>query len=236
MGTYVLPRTSNCPSQSLLAAVVVQAVDDLDSSDRIAKYEANLFFREQEGGWADMRKFYFGALGIHEAKAIASLTPRFSDVEPPASYFDASLDELLELLPRKPFTAREVAAILGVRYNKVSSHFQVMMRHGKIRRLTRGVFARHDYVPPPAVAPPPKATYADVRKIVHDLLRDRPHKFKDLIMSTEGNVSEGTIRTVLRNGLLTSELVRSWDAHYSLAPPQSVVEPDHGEARSFEHT
>ena len=236
MGSYNLPTSGKHPSHALLVAVVVQAVDDLDSPYPVVKYEANRFFREPVGGWAEMRRFYFGALGLDEGKALAAIEHRFSDVEPPTTYFDASVDDVLALLPRESFTAVQVAEILGVRYNKASSHFQVLMRHGKIKRFARGLFARHDYVLPEPLPVSVKRNPSEVRRIVHGLLRERPRKFKDLVMATEGDVPEGAIRTVLRNGLETGELKRSWAAEYSHSTPHTWVEQPQVEARSFEHT
>ena len=55
--------------------------------------------------------------------------------------------------------------------------------------------------------------YSDVRRIVHGLLH-KPNSFRDLIIATEGTVSDSTIRTVLRNGLETRELGRDTQGRY----------------------
>ena len=239
MGFYNLPHAGKSPSHALLAAVVVQAVDDLTCSDKVAKWEANLFFREQVGGWAEMRKFYFDALGIHEAKAVEALAARFSDVEMPAPP-SPKMDDVYAILPDKPFTARQIADRLGVRHNKTASHFQVMMSRGRIKRIARGLYVRHDSVSPvslpPPSPPPPKLSYGEVRKIVHGHLRERPQKFTELIQSTNGDVSDSAIRMVLRNGLVSGELVRSWDSRYSHSTPHTMLEPGPGEARVFLNT
>lgn len=72
----------------------------------------------------------------------------------------------------------------------------------------------------PKTAAPPRppaqiTTYSDVRRIVHGLLH-KPNSFRDLIIATEGNVSDSTIRTVLRNGLETRELGRDTQGRYLL--------------------
>jgi predicted transcriptional regulator of viral defense system len=74
------------------------------------------------------------------------------------------------------------------------------------------------------------SNYANVRQIVHGLLIE-PHAFRDLIFATNGDVSEGTIRSVLNNGLLKGELSRADDGRYQLvtsALPQLSVAANSG--------
>ncbi len=81
----------------------------------------------------------------------------------------------------------------------------------------------------------PKATHApkvkaaissraDVAPIVFDLLT-KPHKFKDLIIATGGDVSEHSIRNVLRSGTDDGSILRRTDGTYVLASvPEVLVE------------
>ncbi|MBF9030635.1 hypothetical protein HKCCE3408_09525 [Rhodobacterales bacterium HKCCE3408] len=71
------------PEQHLAFAVVMQAIEELNSSDERVKFEAHEFFLQPSGPWADMRRFYFDALDLNDDYVHASLTARLDPPERP---------------------------------------------------------------------------------------------------------------------------------------------------------
>lgn len=213
MSTYDQGDGGNSPHRSLLSAVVLQAILDLDDKDETVRYEANEFFLAEKGGWVDMRKFYFGALGLDEARVLRALKPKLTMPERPSKRWLA--EDLFDVLPMVPFTAKAMMRLTEMGYTQVRTRLQTLEERGWVTRVGRGEFCRTAHLPPPAPPPPARQTYADVRQIVHGLLRE-PHTFKDLIIATNGEVGEGKIRDVLRNGLATFELSRADDGCYLL--------------------
>ena len=75
--------------------------------------------------------------------------------------------------------------------------------------------------------PKPKPTntvtkYSEVRPIILELL-DQPRSFKDLIIATNGDVSDSTIREVLRIGIEKGELIKPNDTYILASAPQTAV-------------
>ncbi len=64
---------SATPELELIFAVVKLAVDDLESNDEQVRFEANEFFLQPRGGWADMRRYYFSLLGLDEERVVEAL-------------------------------------------------------------------------------------------------------------------------------------------------------------------
>jgi hypothetical protein len=65
--------------------------------------------------------------------------------------------------------------------------------------------------------------YSEVRPIILALL-DQPRSFKDLIIATNGDVSDSTIRDVLRIGVDKGDLIKPHNDTYLLASvPQTAV-------------
>ena len=134
------------PEEELIFAVVIQAVDDLQSSDEQARFEAHEFFLQQRGGWADMRRFYFDLLGLDAQRVLDALKTRLTDPpERPGKTF-ASADDLIPLLPFGEFKAMDLADITGLRYSQLGARMQMLQKKGVIRRISRGVFARLDWL------------------------------------------------------------------------------------------
>jgi hypothetical protein len=228
MSTYDQGHGGNSPHRSLLSAVVLQAVQDLDDKDETVKWEANEFFLAERGGWADMRKFYFGALGLDEARVLTALGSKLTAPERPSRRWLA--EDLFKVLPMVPFTVKEVLRLTQMGYTQVRGRLETLEHQGLVLRIGRGEFCRTSHLPPPSSPSSPTVkrshlTYAEVRKIIHGLLA-KPHSFKDLIIATNGDVGDSKIRDVLRNGLLTFELSRSDDGRYLLSGasrPQTPV-------------
>lgn len=82
-----------------------------------------------------------------------------------------------------------------------------------------------------APQPPPKpqsrprhavTKYADVRRHIMPLLT-QPRTFKDLIMETNGDVSDTTIREVLRNAVAKGEVVNKDNTYLLVSVPETAV-------------
>jgi len=203
------------PEESLLAAIVRQAVLDLEDSDETVRYEANQFFLRAEGDWAAMRRFYFGALGLDEAQVLKALSPKLAVMAAPVK--KEALDSLLSLLPDGPFTAKAVMAQTGREYAQIRSWLEHLKKRGIVVRTGRGEFCRADCLP---TKPEPRLKAAihkpaDVRRVVYGLLQ-RPHSFSEIIAATGGDVSDGVIRRVLNEGRDALELSRDDDGRYQL--------------------
>lgn len=64
--------------------------------------------------------------------------------------------------------------------------------------------------------------YADVRRHIMPLLT-QPRTFKDLIMETNGDVSDTTIRSVLRNAVARGEVVNKDNTYLLVSVPETAV-------------
>lgn len=64
--------------------------------------------------------------------------------------------------------------------------------------------------------------YADVRRHVMPLLT-QPRTFKDLIIETNGDVSDTTIRDVLRNAIAKGEVVNDDNTYLLVSVPETAV-------------
>lgn len=214
------------PERALLAAIVLQAIEDLDEKDEMACYEAHQFFMAETGGWAEQRRFFFDALGLDEARVLASLRPRLSPPERPEVRL--TFETLYRDLPRVPFSISDLGRTTRRGYAQLRGLIQTCEDKGLVVRIGRGAFCRADCIPPPAPPPVPKKAL-DVKALVYSLLVE-PHSFKDLIIATGGEVPDGAIRTVLREGRECFELSRDDEGRYQVARsvPQSLVAANSG--------
>ena len=79
--------------------------------------------------------------------------------------------------------------------------------------------------PTPKPQPRPKhaiTRYADVRRHIMPLLT-QPRTFKDLIMETNGDVSDTTIREVLRNAVAKGEVANKDNTYLLVSVPETAV-------------
>jgi len=79
--------------------------------------------------------------------------------------------------------------------------------------------------PPAESRPRPQCAisrYADVHRIVLALL-DQPHTFKDLIIATNGDVSDSKIRDVLRIAVQKVEVAKDGNAYALASRPETAV-------------
>lgn len=216
------------PERALLAAIVLQAIEDLDEKDETACYEAHQFFMAETGGWAEQRRFFFDALGLDEARVLASLRPRLSPPERPEVRL--TFDVLYRDLPREPFSISDLIRKHRRGYSQLRGLIQTCEDKGLVVPTGRGVFCRVDCLPPPDTPKEkPMTKPADVKVVVYALLNE-PRTFKDLIIATGGDVSDSTIRTVLREGRDSFELSRDDDGRYQVtrSVPQSLVAANSG--------
>ncbi|MBA3911121.1 MAG: hypothetical protein C0524_14915 [Rhodobacter sp.] len=203
------------PERALLAAIVLQAIEDLDDPDETARYEAHEFFLQPRGGWADQRRFFFDALGLDERRVLASLRPRLSPPERPEVRL--TFDVLYRDLPRVPFSISDLIRKHRRGYSQLRGLIQTCEDKGLVVPTGRGVFCRVDCLPPPDTPKEkPLKKPASVKAVVYALLTE-PRTFKDLIIATGGDVSDSVIRTVLREGRDSFELSRDDDGRYLIA-------------------
>ncbi len=79
--------------------------------------------------------------------------------------------------------------------------------------------------PKPKPMPRPRhaiSRYADVRRHIMPLLT-KPRTFKDLIMETNGDVSDTTIRDVLRNAIAKGEITNTDNTYLLVSVPETAV-------------
>lgn len=86
---------------------------------------------------------------------------------------------------------------------------------------------RRKLAPQPTPKPQPRprhaiTRYADVRRHIMPLLT-QPRTFKDLIMATNGDVSDTTIREVLRNAVAKGEVVNNDNTYLLVSGPETAV-------------
>jgi hypothetical protein len=84
---------------------------------------------------------------------------------------------------------------------------------------------RRKSTPKPTPQPRPRhaiTRYADVRRHIMPLLT-KPRTFKDLIMETNGDVSDTTIRDVLRNAVAKGEVANNDNTYLLVSVPETAV-------------
>lgn len=187
----------NAPERALLAAIVLQAVTDLDDTDETVRYEAHEFFLQPRGGWADQRRFFFDALGLDEGKVLAALAPRLAPPERPEVRL--TYDVLHRDLPRVPFSALSIAKKTRRGYTQIRGLLQTMEDKGLVVRTGRGVFCRTDSLPPPPAPPTPKP---DARRIILESLLDGPKTIREINFALNGEIGTDVIREHLKRAVV----------------------------------
>lgn len=193
MRQYDIGLGGKNPERALLAAIVLQAVTDLDDPDETARYEAHEFFLQPRGGWADMRKFYFDALGLDEDRVLASLRPRLSPPERPEVRL--TFEDVYRDLPRVPFAISDLIRKHRRGYSQLRGFIQTCEDKGLVVRMSRGAFCRKDSLPPPPAPPAPKP---DARRIILDSLKDGPKTIREIVFAIDGELDSSTVREHLK--------------------------------------
>jgi hypothetical protein len=199
----------NAPERALLAAIVLQAVTDLNDPDETVRFEAHEFFLQRRGGWADMRKFYFDALGFDERRVLASLGPRLSPPERPEVRL--TYDVLYRELPRVPFTISDLIRKHRRGYSQLRGLIQTCEDKGIVVRTGHGAFCRADSLPPPPAPPKPKPK-PDARRIILDTLLDGPKTIREINFALDGEIDNNAIREHLKRAV--EECVVEYDVPF----------------------
>ena len=110
------------PEQELCFAVVKLAIEDLESPDEEARYEAHEFMFQKYGGWANMRRMYFDLLGLDEEPVQAKLAHLCDPPERPEKKWTQM--EVYEVMPVHPVKAKDIANVVGLRYSQITARFQ----------------------------------------------------------------------------------------------------------------
>lgn len=212
------PTHTSLPEVELLTAVVQQAVEDLNSPDETARFEAHEFFLQRKGAWAEMRSFYIEALGIDETALLKALAPRMTDPPEHPVIKKNGWEDVYKKLPETPFTTLLASRICGVSTTTMSSRLQVLEYKGLIKRVGRGLFKRTDSRHP---EPKPQKMVPDR---ILDSLSDKSLTIREIGFAMEDPVGTTTIREHL-NRLIEAGLVeREAPINFRRTAPHSQKE------------
>lgn len=132
------------PEQELAFAVIMQAIEDLESSDEQLRWEAHEFFLQPKGPSAEMRAFFFEAVGLDHEAVYQALTGKLEPPERPMRKW--TFDEIGDYMPRdRAFRAGDICDLTGLRHDQVHSRLQHLKRLGRVVQLDRGVYCHPDY-------------------------------------------------------------------------------------------
>lgn len=127
------------PEQALAVAVIMQAIQDLQSKDEQDRFEAHEFFLQPKGPWADMRRFYFQAVSLDDDWLHEHLDRRLEPPERPERKW--SYHELAEVLPTdRVFRAGDLQKITDLPTGKITSKLQILMTQDRVVRVGQGVY------------------------------------------------------------------------------------------------
>jgi hypothetical protein len=202
------------PAAHLVYAIIAQAVQDLfgspgsyltASQSSMARRDAMAFLTAASGKSAHWRKTYCDLVGLDEEVLRAHIVAILEGGDAPTLAYGVG---------KNPAGLAEAHAMWAERPRLSQSDLPT--------RLPRIIPNPHlfpvIFAEPPEQRPRPQAPvlpYAEVRTRVHALLT-KPHAFRDLIIATNGDMSDSVIRTVLRNGLEKRELSRDTNGRYLL--------------------
>lgn len=212
------------PEIHLLFAILIQAIEDLESSDDKVRFEAHEFFLQPKGGWRDARDNLLTACGLDEEAVLLAIKDRIEDPPPERPQaIEMPSDVLFDRLPMEAFSAGFISRKLGVRLSIVSARLTHLEKHGRVRRVDRGLFMRTDseqtYVP--KEPKPPKKPMRD--RILASLM-DGPKTIRQIGFSIEGDADTMTIRYHL-NMLIAQGKVERDPPEYRFVPKP----PEHEE-------
>ena len=197
------------PEELLVFSILSRAILDLfgkvgltSNSEEAeqTKQDALSFLTQKAGGWAKRRNELCEAVGIDG---------------------DEVRDRVVRVLEGDTLA---LGTYEGRRELTRVAEARALWEHekGAAERAREAALKQRRTRPEPKPSPTNTITkYSEVRKIIFKLL-DQPHSFKDLIIATDGDVSDTTIRNVLRIGVEKGELIKPNDT-YLLAVPQTAV-------------
>ena len=196
-----MARHAVTPEQDLCFAVVRQAVEDLESSDEEACFEAHEFLFQKRGGWADMRRMYFSLIGLDEDSVQEHLAPHYDPPERPDKKW--TMMEVYDVLPKGTFKPMDIVPRTTLRYASMMGRFQHLMSMGLIRRVDRGTFVRTDRydawvatvvaeVEPDVEVEPAPMQLSQSQLL--DILRDGPKTMRELGFAFSGELGQDALR------------------------------------------
>ncbi|PIE13500.1 MAG: hypothetical protein CSA68_11630 [Rhodobacterales bacterium] len=204
--THGIHEARRQPETDLILAVLGRAILDLfgsvgltsnDTEKDNARRDAFFFLTEKTGPWARRRRDLCDAVGI-DGDDMRDRVVRVLDGD--ALALDA-------------YEARSLLTHIGEARALWIAH-----NAPKPARRTRTK-------PAPTTQPRAKVgKYADVRAALMPLL-NRPMTFKDLVLATNGDLSDTVMRDVLRTAIAKGEIVqdpKTWE--YRTAPHKAVAE------------
>lgn len=134
------------PEQALAAAVIMRAIEDLESTDEIVRFEAHEFFLQPKGPWAEMRQFYFSAVNLDDEWLREHLAERLDPPERPDRRW--SYEDVYEILPRdRLFNCRDEARKTTLHTSQFNTRIQHLVRAGLVARIEAGVFCVAEFEP-----------------------------------------------------------------------------------------
>lgn len=146
---FARPTILGTPEQNLWVAVLSQAWLDLSSSDKHVRYEAHEFWFSTRRVIVEHRRAILAIIGIDD-DYLQDKIERYKDpnIEPPRESArvrnERLAEHVLERWPDKPATLYELANITGAHPFDMRSRFAMLERHGKIVRVSRGLYVPAD--------------------------------------------------------------------------------------------
>jgi len=192
------------PEELLIFSVLSRAILDLfgpvgltstDEEARQAKRDALLFLTKPTGAWAKRRNDLCDAIGFDGDNVRARVIQVLEGDSTALATYDGRR-ELTQVAQARELWEREKS-------------------QSKRRKST----------PTPKPQPRPRhavTRYADVRRHIMPLLM-QPRTFKDLIIETQGDVSDTTIREVLRNAVAKGEVTNEDNTYLLVSVPETAV-------------
>lgn len=203
------------PEELLVFSILSRAILDLFGSvgltanadeAKTARQEALIFLTQRTGGWAKRRNELCDAIGI-DGDDMRARVVRVLEGDTLALETYETRGALTHVAEARALWEHEKGATERARTATTEA-----------KRYRRNVST-------PTTTPPRNTItkYSEVRPIIFKLL-DRPRAFKDLITATNGDVSDSTIRDVLRIGIEKGDVIKPENATYVLASvPQTAV-------------
>jgi hypothetical protein len=198
------------PEELLIFSVLSRAILDLfgpvgltstKEEAQQAKLDALSFLTKKSGAWAKRRNDLCDAIGFDGDNVRARVIQVLEGDSTALATYDGRR-ELTQVAQARELWEREKP---------------------QPNRQTRGRNPKS--VQKPKNAPRPRhavTKYADVRRHIMPLLT-QPRTFKGLIMETQGDVSDTTIREVLRNAVAKGEVTNKDNTYLLVSVPETTV-------------
>ncbi|MEY8119982.1 hypothetical protein AB9F26_17225 [Falsihalocynthiibacter sp. BN13B15] len=209
---YGVHHSRTTPEELLVFSILSRAILDLfgsvgltanEDEAKTAKRDALIFLTQKSGGWAKRRNELCEAIGV-DGDDMRARVVRVLEGDTMALETYETRGSLTQVAEARALWEYEKSATERARTATIEAKLY--------RRKEKPTRKQNSFT-----------KYSDVRPIVFKLL-DRPRSFKDLIIATNGDVSDFTIREVLRIGIQKGEVIKPENATYVLASvPQTAV-------------